>query len=345
MKYLYTYILFALLGCYSSCNGQSKPTATSPQSLLESKDTATSYGPNAMVRNVKQSRNGDILIAASLSGIYRYDGKSFTNLTRKIGARRFWDVMEDHRGNIWISTTDSGVYKYDGKSFEHFTQEVGLVSNSVFSIYEDRVGIIWFGTGGGASRYDGKTFQNFTTKEGLSNNGIHTIMEDKTGRMWFGTAGEACYFDGKQFTILRNQEGKAFTNVWSIIEDKEGNIWFGASVIDYKKGDTVYVSNGLWRYDGNTFTEVAKLGASAIMEDKDGNIWTNGPINPNGVWLWTFSRYDHKSLYNKKPKVSNIMSTKKILCGILEAKDGSIWFGSMKGVYRFDGKKVMNFAQ
>jgi ligand-binding sensor domain-containing protein len=344
MKYLHTYILFAMLGCHSSCTGQSKPTAALSQSLLESKDTATSYDPKAMVRNVKQSRNGDILIAASFSGIYRYDGKSFTNLSHKIGRRRFWDVMEDRHGNIWIATTDSGVYKYDGKSFEHFTQKVGLVSNSVFSIYEDRAGIMWFGTGGGASRYDGKTFQNYTTKEGLSNNGVHTIMEDKFGRLWFGTSGEACYFDGTYFTVFRNQDGKAFTNVWSIIEDSKDNIWFGASVIDSKKGDTVYVSNGLWRYDGNTFTKVAQQGASAIMEDKEGNIWTNGPVNPNGVGLWTFSRYDHKSLYDKQPKVNNFMSIKKMLCGILEAKDGSIWFGSINGVYRFDSKKVIKFS-
>ena len=29
--------------------------------------------------------------------------------------------------------------------------------------------------------------------------------------------------------------------------------------------------------------------------------------------------------------------------GILEAKDGSIWFGSVTGVYRYDGKTITNF--
>ncbi|MBK9489574.1 MAG: histidine kinase, partial [Haliscomenobacter sp.] len=41
---------------------------------------------------------------------------------------------------------------------------------------------------------------------------------------------------------LKNKDGKAFNNVWSVIEDKKGNIWFGA--------------DGLWRYDGSTFTKV-----------------------------------------------------------------------------------------
>jgi hypothetical protein len=34
------------------------------------------------------------------------------------------------------------------------------------------------------------------------------------------------------------------------------------------------------------------------------------------------------------------------LCGILEANDGSIWFGALgpeSGVYRYDGKTITNF--
>ncbi len=79
------------------------------------------------------------------------------------------------------------------------------------------------------------------------------------------------------------------------------------------------------------------------FEDNKGNIWTTGAVNPNGVGFWTLSRYDQKSLYNKKPTVTEIMSIKKMLCGILEANDGSIWFGSMNGVYRYDGKTITDF--
>src|SRR5439155_19130448 len=114
------------------------------------KDTVTSYGPSTMVRNVKQDRNGNILIAASWGGVFRYDGKSFTNLTSsKIGSHRFWDVLQARRGNLWFASTDSGVYNYNGKSFQQFTTRGGLANNLVMSIYEDRAGIIWFGTGGG----------------------------------------------------------------------------------------------------------------------------------------------------------------------------------------------------
>ena len=283
-----------------------------------------------MVRNIKQDRKGNILIA-SYKGVFRYDGKSFTNITSKISKPSFWDVLEDRKGNLWLATRDSGVYYYNGESFQHFTTQQGLASNRALHIYEDKGGNIWFATGGGASRYDGKSFRNFTTKDGLSNNDLTTIMEDKTGKLWFGTRGEACFYDGKTFTVFRNKDGKAFDNVWSIIGDKKGSIWLGDV-------------DGLWRYDGSVFTNVSQRGASAIIEDKKGNIWTTGSVNPRGGLVWALSRYDQKSLYNKMPAVAEIMSINGTgaLCGILEANDGSIWF-SADGVYRYDGKTITDF--
>jgi len=48
-------------------------------------------------------------------------------------------------------------------------------------------------------------------------------------------------------------------------------------------------------------------------------------------------------LYNKEPTATEIMSVDKMLCRILEANDGSIWFGSINGVYRYDGKTMTDF--
>jgi len=337
------FTLFLMFVFQTSC-GQNKTNP--PQDNIKSsrepllnysesqlKEADTSKVPMSMVRNVKQARNGDILIASYL-GVFRYDGTSFTNLTSKISPPRFssfWDVLEDRNGNLWFGTRDSGVYHYDGKSFQHFTTKDGLASNTAIHIYEDRAGNIWFG----ASRYDGKSFRNFTTKDGFPSNSIRLLLEDKTGKLWFGAQLENMFvYDGKTFTVLKNKDGKVFNNVWSIIEDKKGSIWFGDV-------------DGLWRYDGSTFTKVSQRGAYAIIEDKKGNIWTTGAVNPNGN-VWALSRYDHKSLYDKEPTVTEIMSIKGTgaLCGILEANDGSIWFGGLgsgSGVYRYDGKTITNF--
>jgi ligand-binding sensor domain-containing protein len=350
MKYIHVYILFLMSVFCTSCVGQNQTNA--PQDNISKgnyaepqiKEADTSKVPMSMVRHVKQARNGDILIASYL-GVFRYDGTSFTNLTSKISSPRFssfWDVLEDRKGNLWFASKDSGVYYYNGKSFQHFTTKDGLASNMALHIYEDRAGNIWFGS----SRYDGKSFRNFTTKDGFPSNSIRLLLEDKTGKLWFCAQQENMFvYDGKTFTVLKNKDGKAFNNVWGITEDRKGYIWFGATIIEDKRGDTSFVSQGLWRYDGKSYTKVSQKGAYAIIEDKNGNIWTTGADEPprNGQ-AWSLSRYDAKSLYSKKPTVTEIMSIKDgMLLGILEDAKGNIWFGSGSGVYRYDGKTITDF--
>jgi hypothetical protein len=315
-----------------------KPNKTGPYTESQLKEAATSKVPVSMVRHVKQARNGDILIASYL-GVFRYDGTSFTNISSEISSpyfSSFWDVLEDRKGNLWFGTRDSGVYLLPSgqTTFQHFATKDGLASNLALHIYEDKAGNIWVG----ASRYDGKSFRNFTTKDGFPSNSIRLLLEDKIGRLWFGAQGENMFVydarlndevgQGKTFTVLKNKDGKAFNNVWSIIEDKKGNIWFGDV-------------GGLWRYDGSTYTKVSQKGAYDIIEDKNGNIWTTGEVKPYGDWA--LSLYDGKSLYNKNPNVTEITAGQSGFLGLLEANDGSIWFGSFNGVYRYDGKTITDF--
>jgi ligand-binding sensor domain-containing protein len=320
MKYIHLYTLFLMLVFHTSC-GQNQTEVKKNIINLETKGVITSHGPGSLVRKIVQDRKGNIWMA-SWEGIIRYDGKSFTNITSKVSSARFFSVLEDRKGNFWFATVGSGVYYYDGKSLQHFTTREGLGSNEVLCIYEDKKGNVWFASGG-LSCYDGKSFRNFTTKEGLSNNDVNSIIEDKTGKLWIGTRGDACRYDGKTFTTLTNKDGKAFYDVWSIIEDKKGNILFG----DH---------DGLWRYDGSTFTKLSKRRCLSIIEDKKGNIWISG---------FELLRYDGNSLSNKKPTETVMKSAgqNNAFFGLLEAKDGSIWFGSGGGVHRYDGKTFTDF--
>jgi streptogramin lyase len=351
-------LLIILAGLiYSPVQAQQKNAA---QNAVETKDVTTSYGPNSIVRTIKQDKKGNIWLA-SWEGIFRYDGKSFTNITSKESSARFFSVLEDRKGNFWFASIGSGVYYYDGKSFQHFTTRDGLANDRVTNIYEDKTGNIWFGTEGGASLYDGKSFRNFKMKEGSAHTGadsihvsfyekplpedhwfhndVNAIIEDKTGKLWFGTRGYVSVYDGKTFITITNKDGKPFANVRSIIKDKKGNIWLGGK-------------DGLWRYDGSTFTNFTQRFVGYIYEDKKGNIWTSSESsndisrvfsgNSAKPAAWVLSRYDEKSLSDKKPTVTEI-TNKGMIFGILEANDGSIWFGAFDGVHRYDGKTIRDF--
>ncbi|PWK72509.1 two component regulator with propeller domain [Mucilaginibacter oryzae] len=319
-------------------------------------------GPKRITRNVIQDRKGNIWMAA-FDGMFRYDGRSFTNVTHHISQARFFAVLEDRKGNLWFTSVGSGVYHYDGKSFRNFTTRDGLASDRVTCIYEDKAGNIWFGTEGGATRYDGKSFKNLKMtgatpvaksdsmhisaydhpipENSWMHNDVNAIIEDKNGRFWFATRGYTRMYDGKTLVTVTNSEGKPLANVRSMIKDKKGNIWLGGH-------------NGLQRYDGHTFTNFTRKFVGFVYEDRKGNIWTSSESadNPNmalsgyGVKTpaWALSRYDGNTLNDKKPTVTEI-ANKPMIFGILEDDKGNIWFGAMDGVYRYDGKTVKDFKK
>ena len=73
--------------------------------------------------------------------------------------------MEDKKGNVWFSAENHGVYRYDGKNFTQFTVQDGLATNTIQHIFEDRKGQIWLSTWKGISVYDGKEITDLADKE------------------------------------------------------------------------------------------------------------------------------------------------------------------------------------
>ena len=325
----YAHVLFLMFVFCTPSLGQDKTDL--PKGTIKSKDVIPSTVPNNITRNIIQDRKGNIWIAA-FDGIFRYDGNLFTNITSQVSSARFFSVLEDRKSNLWFSSIGSGVYYNDGKSFQNFTTKEGLLNNDVGSIYEDKKGNIWFGVFGGASRYDGVSFRNYIINGDAMNEDrtwktfpdrppyeVTSIIEDKAGKFWFGTRGNTFVYDGKTFTTITNN-GKPFRNVRTIIEDKKGNIWLGGN-------------DGLWRYDGSKFTNLTLNFVGYIYEDKNGNIWTSSE-NHTSDQNWVLSCYEAKSLSNKNPTVTEIKPKVGMLFGILEAHDGTIWFGAVDGVHR-----------
>lgn len=90
-------------------------------------------------------------------------------------------------------------------------------------------------------------------------------------------------------------------------------------------------NDGLWRYDGRTFTNFTRNFVGYIYEDKNGNIWTSSESTNDQNWI--LSRYNGTSLSNNEVPAIEIKPEAGMLFGILEDDEGNIWFGA-GGVYR-----------
>lgn len=330
--------LFILVGLVYSCTGQENKTKTENGStqtkmvgpklydpyFTETKDTILPKGPYSITRNIMQDRKG-VYWFSTWQGIISYDGATYINHTLKNSLIHFhmFSLLEAKNGDLWFGSIRGGVYKYDGKTWTLFTTANGLPDNLFDCMMEDKNGNIWFGTDAGVSCYDGKKFTNYSVKEGLCGNSVHTIAQDKNGNIWIGTWDGVSIYNGKTFKTFKNSDS-SFVNVRSIIQDKKGNIWIGCQ-------------EGLFFYDGLTLSKKASNFIGYIYEDRVGNIWlaAGQPSVLDGTW--THQKHS-MVLYYYNGKTFTTIINKPQVFGIMEDKNGIIWFGTPDGAHTFDPK-------
>lgn len=365
-------MLLIILMVASSCEGQVK-TATPDQAGnppasfagIQTKLVRT-QGSNSSV-NIRcglQDKAGNLWFGSTGEGAYRYDGKSFKQFTMKDGlsSNCIWSVLEDKAGNIWFGTAD-GICLYDGKTirtipiilvrggnlYPNATAPINPAEkNEVFSMMQDKNGIIWLGTITGVycyNRSDDKAGEKLFTrflntaavinKDRLTLKSVQCMMQDKNGNIWFGSGPMAfegiCLYDGKSLVSFKPKDEGWIRN---ILEDKNGNIWFGTR------------HYGACRYDGKSFTyftEKEDIG-NPMLEDKSGNLWFAGGEKLNTVQsdggIWRYDGKDYQN-FNTKDGLGNYS-----VWSILEDKAGNIWVGTRNnGLYRYDGKSFASFSE
>jgi ligand-binding sensor domain-containing protein len=319
--------------------------------------------------------------------------------------------LQDKAGNLWFGTSIDGLYKYDGKSFSQYLVADGLVSNKISCLLEDKDGNLWIGTEEGLCFYDGKTFTEIqipiisnmpsNTNQIPKHSGrVYSMMQAKNGALWFVTINGVFIYEGPSLSnekasftpFIINEAKNAFLGsndkVEKILQDKAGNIWFGGRTNDgvfrydgesithlelpeitlqfetktvihkwawpqvqAKNGD-IWFSNwgGAYRYDGKTFTSFSKSDGlpglnglvAKIIEDKNGNLYFGGDAG--------LSRYNAGMNIEdgNEKKFSGFKNglTNPWIWEIVEDKSGNIWVGTRDtGLYLFDGDIFINYSE
>jgi ligand-binding sensor domain-containing protein len=349
------YILIISITLFtSSCNGQinKEPEKQKAKELAIEKIRLYEYGAGDIVSSGYLDKSGNMWFTTLKEGVFKYDGKTFKNITAKDGlcSNKVNSVIEDKDGLLWFATS-KGLCSYDGNVFSNFplpqedfqsvSPETGLpskVSEEVLSIIQDRTGDFWLGTlAGGAYHFDGKTFTSYLKFNGrihptdsVYNNVIQSILEDNSGNIWFTsmTHGGISRYDGKTFAHFTKEDGLSDDMIFSSFKDVNGNLWFGTldnGLISYKVGSFSHFKENEWQ------------NISCFYQDKTGKLWV-GSFREESV-LWFDGQKFTPVPFDKNQKLVEIRF-------ITEDKDGNIWFGGRYGIlYRYDGKELKDFTQ
>jgi signal transduction histidine kinase/ligand-binding sensor domain-containing protein/DNA-binding response OmpR family regulator len=227
-------------------------------------------------------------------------------------------------------------------SVKMLTEEDGFVSSEIYSIIQDKQGLLWFGTAeNGVMRYDGRKVTLFEydslSSNGLSQNDAGNLMLDHTGKVWVGTWGGGANLYDPQTGHFKNfihdplrVDSISSNRIQSLFHDQKGTIWLGS----YDKGLSRYLGNNSFEHIEKIDSAQSSLSHNRIwdIEDNDGDsLWvaTSFGLNLYDKTKGTFSHF-LPAPENKTPTGANEIRS------ILKTSKNQLYVGTQQGPFTFD---------
>ncbi len=303
------------------------------------------------VRSILEDRFG-FLWVGTMGGLDRLDRGTLTPthfLTSpdrsSVGQGRIRALLEDQDGRLWVGT-DGGLllFDHDEETFQRYHHDPGdatsLSGDAIFSLHQDRGGVLWIGTfDGGINKWDPATWAFSHTRrdpaaaDSLSSNVVMAFLEDRQGGLWIGTLEGLNRLDraSGRWTHFRHdpEDPTSLSYDWvsSLLLDSRGALWIGT------------VDGGLNRLhpESGTFVrfqhhpeQPGSLGNNGVMslfEDSGGTLWAG----TFGAGLDRFERHTGDFVhYRHRPGDPATLSDDRVAV-IAEDPGGALWIGTGGG--------------
>jgi diguanylate cyclase (GGDEF)-like protein len=253
-------------------------------------------------------------------------------------------LREDGRGDLWAGT-DGGLARYDA-SADRFVgaaragEVPGILSSTALrAMAEDPAGGAWLGTFRSGlvywDRASGRTL-SFRHEKGredsLSDDAVTALGRDASGRLWVGTNGGLDRLEASptaaRFVAYRydpsKPRGLSSDSIRTIFLDSRKVLWIGTA------------GGGLMRYEPETdsfasYTDRDGLPGNvvqSVLEDGAGNLWIATQAG--------LARYDRAEGRFRPLSIEGEAGCAEFSPGAFAASDGSLYFGSVDRLFRFD---------
>ena len=216
-------------------------------------------------------------------------------------------ITENEAGDLWIGTEKSGLFHFQSRrQLEHFTFENtagGLRSNTIYTLFVDREGVVWIGTNRGVCRFDASSPFNQMLSENANSNFVRTLYKSNDNQIFAGTnrglfvLAEGNWLEAEHF---------ASKSIYDIAENSSKQL-------------LISTSSGLFGFDGKQIL----VGDTRSIANLNGK--TYAAIFGRGV----VQIENQTQISDEDSPIS------------LYADDKNLWIGTAKhGVFIFDGKEI-----
>ncbi|MGH9445090.1 MAG: sensor histidine kinase, partial [Terriglobia bacterium] len=227
-------------------------------------------------------------------------------------------------GTLWIA--NGHLYRILHQQIVRYHLPRQIQNVNIRTVYEDRRGVLWIGTGGQGviALRDGKVTR-YTAREGLTNDFIRAFCEDRRGDLWIGTDGGVSRWNGKSFKNFNASNGLVYPSVRAIVQGNNGDLWIATD------GGLSLFRNGSFVHNP-VLHHLRGYRIWAIHQDEEtpGVLWLG--TRGDGLFRLKDGRLAH---YTAKSGLPN-----EDIYQILQDKRGNLWMSSPAGVFRVQLKSL-----
>ena len=220
-----------------------------------------------------------------------------------------------------------------------YVMENGLSSNRVYSIVQDSLGFIWFGTNDGLNRFDGLDFRKYyytgEDGDGMSSNSVRWLLISRDNRMWIALDNGVDVYDPQTGVFshfdVRTDTGEAISGrVLRIAEDADGELWIGTMTDGLYRYTPSTGRLRVYRHDPADASTISQNTVASLLLDSEGVVW----VGTYDQGLCAFSKRTGRfTAYRKQP---GGLSDNQVH-SIYEDAVGYLWIGTYSsGIDCFD---------
>ena len=267
-------------------------------------------------RYMYSDTNGDLWVATSSEGLYRFTDRTFKMYTVADGLPASnipMAVLAAHDGTLWVGSNCGGLSRFDGKRFKTYSEKDGLLNSCVWSLAEDTNHDLWIGTwGGGLFRFRNGRFTQYSTPRGPPSAVVLSLAAAQDGSLWIATTAGLSHMQNEHFHNYTTADGLSSDRTITVVQDRGGGIWAATDTgVDHLVGDHFVPVRGA--------PEEGEVPYGPLKEDSFGNLYAFSLVN--GI-----SRIED----NRLVSVNGALQP----AGMVESADHDFWISGRDGIYR-----------